>query len=56
MDEQESVSKSVARQVNEISSSANASLDEIDELVATCERLEVSVGKIEALAGRFRVN
>ncbi len=31
MDEQESVSKSVARQVNEISNSANASLDEIDE-------------------------
>jgi methyl-accepting chemotaxis protein len=56
MDEQEGVSKSVARQVNEISSSANASLDEIDELVATCERLEVSVGKTEALAGRFRVN
>jgi methyl-accepting chemotaxis protein len=56
MDEQESVSKSVARQVNEISSSASASLEEIDALVATCERLEVSVGNIEALAGRFRVN
>lgn len=56
MDEQESVSKSVARQVNEISRSANASLEEIDELVATCERLEASVGNIEALAGRFRVN
>lgn len=56
MDEQEDVSRSVTRQVNDISCSATESLDQIDGLVTTCERLEASVADIEALAGRFRVN
>lgn len=55
MDEQEDVSQSVARQVNDISASTTVSLEQIDELVTTCERLEVSVADIETLAGRFHV-
>ncbi|HDZ36789.1 MAG TPA: methyl-accepting chemotaxis protein [Marinobacter sp.] len=56
MDEQEDVSQSVTRQVNDISGSATASLEQIDGLVTTCERLEASVANIEALAGRFRIH
>ncbi|MBU2875432.1 methyl-accepting chemotaxis protein [Marinobacter salexigens] len=55
MDEQEDVSQSVARQVNDISASTTVSLEQVDELVSTCERLELSVTDIEALAGRFHV-
>jgi len=55
MEEQEGVSQSVARQVNDISSSATESLDNIDELVGTCDRLEESAAGIKALMSRFRV-
>ena len=56
MDEQESVSRNVSRQVNDISGSAVDSLEEIDGLVTTCDRLEDSVSNIEALMGRFRIH
>ncbi|WP_417500656.1 methyl-accepting chemotaxis protein [Marinobacter sp.] len=56
MDEQEGVSQSVARQVNDISGSATVSLEQIDGLVTTCEQLEASVADIEALTERFRVH
>jgi len=56
MDEQETVSQSVARQVTDISASAVESLERIDELVTTCDRLEHSVTNIESLMARFRVH
>ncbi|GBO89104.1 hypothetical protein MSSD14B_27720 [Marinobacter salsuginis] len=55
MDEQENVSQSVARQVSEISASVAESLESIDELVTTCDRLEDSVTSIESLMARFRI-
>lgn len=56
MDEQESVSQSVAQQVGDISSEAAQSLESIDELVTTCDRLEDSVTSIETLMARFRIH
>jgi methyl-accepting chemotaxis protein len=56
MDEQENVSQSVARQVSEISASMAESLESIDELVTTCDRLEDSVTSIESLMARFRIH
>jgi len=56
MDEQERVSQSVAMQVNDISASAVESLESIDELVTTCDRLEDSVTNIESLMARFRIH
>jgi len=56
MDEQEYVSQSVARQVSEISASVAESLESIDELVTTCDRLEESVTSIESLMARFRIH
>ena len=55
MDEQEDVSQSVARQVTEISASAAEGLENINELVTTCDRLEDSVTNIESLMARFRI-
>lgn len=56
MDEQESVSQSVAHQVTDISGEAARSLESIDELVTTCDRLEDSVASIESLMARFRIH
>jgi methyl-accepting chemotaxis protein len=56
MDEQENVSQSVARQVSEISASVAESLESIDDLVTTCDRLEDSVTSIESLMARFRIH
>ncbi|EDM45993.1 methyl-accepting chemotaxis protein [Marinobacter algicola] len=55
MDEQEDVSRSVSRNVTEISGSSSENLAEIEQLVATSDQLKASMGDIEALIGRFRV-
>lgn len=55
MDEQEDVSRSVSRNVNEISESSSESLQQIEQLVATGDQLKASMGEIENLIGRFRV-
>ena len=55
MDEQEDVSRSVSRNVTEISGSSSENLAEIEQLVATSDQLKASMSDIEALIGRFRV-
>ena len=55
MDEQEDVSRSVSRNVTEISGSSSENLAEIEQLVATSDQLKASRSDIEALIGRFRV-
>ena len=55
MDEQEDVSRSVSRNVTEISGSSSENLAEIEQLVATSDQLKATMSDIEALIGRFRV-
>lgn len=55
MDEQEDVSRSVSRNVTEISGSSSENLAQIEQLVATSDQLKASMADIEALVGRFRV-
>ncbi len=55
MDEQEDVSRSVSRNVTEISGSSSDNLSQIEQLVTTSDQLKRSMGDIEALIGRFRV-
>ncbi|MDF0749206.1 methyl-accepting chemotaxis protein [Marinobacter sp. 71-i] len=55
MDEQEDVSRSVSRNVTEISGSSSENLAQIEQLVTTSDQLKRSMGDIEALIGRFRV-
>lgn len=55
MDEQEDVSRSVSKHVNEISASSSETLREIEQLVATGDQLKASMGDIETLIGKFRV-
>jgi len=55
MDEQEDVSRSVSRNVTEISGSSSENLAQIEQLVATSDQLKASMSDIEALTGRFRV-
>lgn len=55
MDEQEDVSRSVSRNVTEISGSSSENLAQIEQLVVTSNQLKRSMSDIEALVGRFRV-
>ncbi len=55
MDEQEDVSRSVSRNVTEISGSSSENLAQIEQLVVTSNQLKRSMSDIEALIGRFRV-
>lgn len=55
MDEQEDVSRSVSRNVTEISGSSSENLAQIEQLVTTSDQLKRSMGDIKALIGRFRV-
>ena len=49
------MSRSVSRNVTEISESSSENLAEIEQLVATSDQLKASMSDIEALIGRFRV-